>query len=444
MEKSTNIDIKDWYISNFEAFENSLDGNREMPLHDIRKQAISRFSELEFPTQKNEAWKYTNIKPILRQNYTLAGDVANIRENAIREFKFEEMRDNVLVFVNGHYAADLSRIKADQANLTVSDLAEALAKHPEIVNQHLARYAKYDDEIFTALNTAFANDGTFIFLRDNVTVEHPIHILHVSDAGDDSFHSHPRNLIVVGKQSQVSMVESHHYISESNYFNNSVTEIVVGDSAKVEHIKIQDESEKSYHISTCQVIQEENSIYTSINIDLGGAIVRNNLNLLLNGDYCETNLYGFCMGHGRQHIDNSTLMDHAKPNCNSNELYKTILDDKAKGVFNGKVLVRQDAQKTNAFQSNKTLLLTDEASMNSKPQLEIFADDVKCSHGATIGQLDDEALFYLRTRGISEEKANAMLRFAFALDVLDNIRIESVRQKLNKMISKKFIAKVKV
>jgi Fe-S cluster assembly protein SufD len=440
---SANTGIKDWYVSSFEILENNLDGIRETPLHGIRKDAISKFSKLDFPTQKNEAWKYTSVKPILQNNYKLSHEASAIPDDLLKGFMFEGMTEYLLVFANGYFVKELSHINAGHPDLIVGSLGKAFTEYPEIVVRHLAKYARYEDEVFSALNTAFAKDGAFIFVPDNVILEHPIHLLNISDAGETSFHSHPRNLVIVGKQSEVQIVESYHHLSEINYFNNSVTEIFVDEDAKVRHIKIQDESEKSYHISTRQIAQERNSSYTSVNIDLGGAIVRNNLNVLLNDENCETHLNGFCMGHGKQHIDNSTLMDHAKPHCNSNELYKSILDEKAKGVFNGKVWVRQVAQKTNAFQSNKTLLLTDEASMNSKPQLEIFADDVKCSHGATIGQLDEEALFYLRSRGISEAKANSMLRFAFAADVLDTIQIQSVRRKLNKMISKKFKTKAK-
>jgi Fe-S cluster assembly protein SufD len=237
-------------------------------------------------------------------------------------------------------------------------------------------------------------------------------------------------LIVASQSSHVRFLEFYHSLSEAAYFNNVVTEVFVEEEAVVDHIKIQEENDLAYHIANTQITQDRRSVFNCVSIDLGGALVRNNLNVRLNAENCETHLFGFFLGTGSQLIDNHTFIDHAKPHCFSNELYKGILDDKSRGVFNGKIMVRQDAQKTNALQSNKTLLLTDDAAIFAKPQLEIFADDVKCTHGATIGQLDDEALFYLRARGIGENVALAMLRYAFAGDIFENIKIDSVRNHL--------------
>ena len=265
-------------------------------------------------------------------------------------------------------------------------------------------------------------------------MEEPIHLLYVSDSNHANSITNPRNLIIVENDSQFQFIETHNHIGDASYFNNIVSEVLVGERAIVDNIVIQDESKKAYHIVNKEIHQQKNSTFTSIHIDLGGALVRNNLNIRLKGEYCESHLYGFYLGQGTQHIDSHTVIDHAVPNCNSNELFKGILDDKARGVFNGKVYVRRDAQKTNAFQENKTLILTDDATMNAKPQLEIFADDVKCSHGATVGQLDEEALFYLRSRGIDKEKANAILQYAFAGDIFDQIKIESVKERLDDIL----------
>ena len=434
------MDSKEWHLLNFEILEKTLNSKQNMPFHTIRKDALHKFSELGFPTVRDETWKYTSIKQILKHNFRWSSQSAVISEINIKKFKFKNIDKNVLVFVNGNFNKELSQIDSVNNGIGITNLADAYHNYGDLVNKYLSKTAKYDSEAFTALNTAYVHDGAFIHIPDGKIIKNPIHLLYISDSGSDIFHFHPRNLIIAGKNSQCHIIESYNHTSDNKYLCNLVTELLVQENANVEHIKIQDESETAYHISSSYITQGKNSVYTSINIDLGGALVRNNINILLNGEYCECNLFGFNLAHNKQHIDNHTLIDHAVANCNSNESFKAIIDDKAKGVFNGKVLVRQDAQKTNAFQSNKTLLLTDHATMNSKPELEIFADDVKCSHGATIGQLDEEALFYLRTRGISKEMANSMLQFAFAEDILENIKIDSVRKKLNNLIHDKFIS----
>ncbi len=428
------FDVKQWYLSNFELFENRLDGNGKIPFHDTRRTAISRFSDLGFPTPRNEEWKYTNLAPLLAHKFQVAMEPVKLTKTLLNNYIFDEVDKNVLVFVNGHFSEELSTFDAGLRGVVVESLRTALLHRSEIVQKHLGRYATFEKEAFTALNTAFTYDGALLYVPEGTIIEDPIHFVNVSGSTDAEIVSHPRNLFVVGKGSQIKILDSYHYLSENTYFNNIVTEVLVDENAVVDHIKIQEESKGAFHIATTQVQQERSSVYTSINIDLGGALVRNNLSVLLNGENCETHLFGFYFGEGTQHIDNHTFMDHAKPHCFSNELYKGILGGKARGVFNGKIMVRPNAQKTNALQSNKTLLLSDEAAINAKPQLEIFADDVKCTHGATIGQVDEEAMFYLRSRGISEEMVSAMLRFAFAADVFEKIEIEPVREKLDTKI----------
>ena len=293
-------------------------------------------------------------------------------------------------------------------------------------------------ESFIALNTAFTFDGAFIHIPAHTVVEKPIHLLHVSDARNEATVSYPRNLIVAENNSRVKVIESFHTVQSANHnFINSVTEVVVKENSIVELNKIQNEAAEAFHINHTEASQEKNSTFKINTITLGGGIVRNNLHIVLNGEYCNSQLNGLYLLNGSQLVDNHTLVDHAKPNCYSNELYKGIIDGKAQGVFNGKIFVRKDAQKTNAYQSNKNILLSDDASMNAKPQLEIFADDVKCSHGATTGQLDEDALFYLRSRGIGEENAKALLNVAFAADVIKNISIEALKNNLSVLISTK-------
>jgi Fe-S cluster assembly protein SufD len=424
------FDAKQWYLANFSLFETNLDGSRESAFHVVRKKAISAFAELGFPTPRNEEWKYTSVAPILEHKFKQATEPAKLTKKVLKNFVLKGVDRNLAVFVNGQYNHTLSEFAAIPKGVTVDGLKQILQNRPELVQKYLANFATFEKESFTALNTAFTHDGLCVFVPDGMIVEEPVVVLYLSNPRSDAVLAYPRNLILVGKGSQVRFVECYYSVSAGTYFNNAVSEIFLDGNAVVDHIKLQEENTESYHIANTQIHQEQRSSYTSVNIDLGGALVRNNLNVRLNAENCEALLYGFFMGNGTQHLDNHTFIDHAKPHCFSNELYKGILDDKARGVFNGKIMVRPDAQKTNALQSNKTLLLTNDAAIYAKPQLEIFADDVKCTHGATIGQLDDEALFYLRARGIGEDVAAAMLRYAFAIDVFEKIKIEPLREVL--------------
>ncbi len=432
---SEKFDARQWYVAKFQLFENGLNGRGEMPFHDTRKQAIASFAELGFPTTRDEEWKYTNVAPILRRKFQLApGEASPVSRADVQPYLFAGFEHNVVVFVNGRYRPDLSEVETGDRGVLVMSLREALETQYELVGRHLGRYAHFESETFTALNTAFVNDGLFVYVPEESAAEKPLQLLYLTDAREQEIAVYPRNLIVVEPGARIQLVESYHSLNDAGYFTNAVTEAVVAANASLQHIKVQMESLRGFHISSTQVQQEGNSYYSSVNLDFGGALVRNNLNVRLNGEHCETHLYGFYLGRGAQHIDNHTFIDHATPHCFSNELYKGILDGRAQGVFNGKILVRPGAQKTNALQSNKTLLLTNDAAVNAKPQLEIFADDVRCTHGATIGQLDDEALFYLRARGIRAETAEAMLRYAFASDVFEGIEIETVRARVEQEV----------
>lgn len=424
------FDAKQWYFSHFKLFENSLNGDVDDSFHALRKQAIQTFFDLGFPTTRDEDWKYTNVAPLLQHKYTL-DKPSTVSFEVIKNFVYEGLENNLIVFVNGLYSEQLSNIKTPASGLIVESLQTAFKTHSDIIGKHLGRYAGFQEESFTALNTAFTHEGVFVYVPQETQFETPVQIIYLSDSTDNVFVSHPRNLIIAEAGSAAKIVESFCGFGQHPYFNNIVTEVAVAENAVVDHIKVQEECPGALHIANTHIHQEANSLYTSVNIDFGAAMVRNNLNVSLNAENCESHLFGFYIGKKNQHIDNHTFIDHAKPHCFSNELYKGILDDHATGVFNGKILVRPDAQKTSSLQSNKTLLLTNDAAINAKPQLEIFADDVKCTHGATIGQLDDEALFYLRARGIGEDVAEAMLRYAFVADVFQNIKIDSVHKKLD-------------
>ncbi|HHL73297.1 MAG TPA: Fe-S cluster assembly protein SufD [Bacteroidetes bacterium] len=431
-------DIREWYQTAFADFENSLNGGASLPFHAVRKKAIARFAELGFPSTRNEDWKYTNIAPLLKHQFQPVAEAPDIAAESLAPFLFKGLDADRLVFVNGVYNEALSSVSNLPDGVILDTLENAFTTHADTVTQALGKTVSYEEETFSALNTAFARTGVFLSVPAGVVLERPLYILHVSKTEGREFLAAPRNLFLFGDNSQARLVEGHYNLDGGTSFKNSVTEISVGADALVEHVRIQDESKDAFHFATTQVEQATGSNYTSVAIDLGGSLVRNNLNVHLAEERCEAHLIGFYFGSGRQLIDNHTMIDHAVPNCESNELYKGILDDRAHGVFNGKVMVRPDAQKTNAFQQNQAILLSDDAHIDSKPQLEIFADDVKCSHGATVGELDDESLFYLRARGIGEQEAHAMLRLAFARDIFNYIKIDAVRERLEELVVERF------
>jgi Fe-S cluster assembly protein SufD len=430
-----NTNIKDIYIADFESVM-SLHENTALINDTTRRQAIVRFSELGFPTTKNEEWKYTSLKPVLTHKFkhSSPGDAFKLRKQDVIPFHIAGADANVLVFENGRFNSELSHINAESG--IIIDSIDNHLSHPLFV-QYFAKYADYTNEALVALNTAFALDGAFVHVPNNKVVEKPIHLMFVNDSREDKFVAYPRNLVVCGKNSKVTLVESFHSVGNNHSFTNAVTEIIADENANVDLYKIQVENEKAYQVSNTQVDQEASSNCSVHTVTLSGAIVRNNLSYLLNGTNCETHMYGLYILSGNQLVDNHTLVDHAKPHCYSNELYKGIMDDNSIGVFNGKVMVRPDAQKTNAYQSNSNILLSDDATINTKPQLEIYADDVKCSHGATTGQLDNESLFYLRSRGIGEEKARMMLMFAFASDIINNIKIDALKENLMGLLAER-------
>lgn len=425
-------DLKEILLHNYKNLENSLNGKSSPVLLTRRKEAIQHFERLGFPTLKNEEWKYTNIAPALKKDF--AFDVApSLSPKEIEPFLLKDVTANVLVFINGKYSEEFSKIVSPASSLEVRPLSEA---DPAMLEKYFEQSLSANDG-FTYLNTAFAQSGSYIRIAKGKAVAEPVFLYFISDARVQNVFFQPRNILIAEENAQASLVETYHSVGEQSAFSNVVTEIVLQKEAQVDYYKIQNESPNAYHVGTTQVRQEGKSNFRATTITLDGSIIRNNLNIVLNSEYSEAHMYGLYLLNGNQHVDNHTIADHAKPHCYSNELYKGILSGKSTGVFNGKIFVKQDAQKTNAFQSNKNILLSKDATMNTKPQLEIFADDVKCSHGATVGQLDEEPLFYLRARGISEEKAKALLVMAFAQDVIDHIKIEPLKEKLVKILSER-------
>ncbi len=426
---TTTINIPEYLTRYFEA--TNLIGPAS--LKQIRKDALHRLEELGIPTTKHEEWKYTNLTPISKSEF----HPALFHTLSAAEIKNMMIAGNdviLLVFENGKLNKTLSSFDKLPEGVFIGDLAENL-EHPLVIS-HLAKHASFENEAIVAMNTANILDGAFIHLKENIECNSPIHILYIS-GGEENILAFPRNLFVAEKNSSANITESFHSVGDHYAFINSVTEIVVEKNARVEWTKVQTENKNTFHLDHTEVKQSSNSVIDIHTITFGGKLVRNNLHIVLNGQQINSNLNGLYVGGGDSLIDNHTLVDHAMPHCLSNELYKGVLDGKSKGVFNGKVFVRKDAQKTNAYQSNKNLLISDEASVNSKPQLEIFADDVKCSHGATTGQLDKEALFYLQSRGIGIDMARTFLTIAFAEDVLNRITNETLREELKHLIGNK-------
>lgn len=421
--------LKDKLLSEFEISKNSLFGNLE-----LREEAMESFDKLGIPNRKSEEYKYVNIELLLKGEFAFSSNVT-VSTHQIESAKFLKTAINIVI-VNGVYNKDLSSLKSLPKGLEIMNITDATSN--ESFSKHYSKYADVKSDPFIALNTALAKGGVFINVAKGTVIESPIHIINISSSKENLF-TNSRNLIVVEPNSQVKFIESFETVdSSAKIFNNSLTEIVADENAIVDYYKIQDENENGYLINTTQVYQKKQSVFLTNNITLSGSLVRNNLNIVLDDERIETHLNGLYLTSGNQVVDNHTLVDHRKPNCNSNELYKGIIEDKSSATFNGKIYVRKDAQKTNAFQSNKNILLSDDGTINTKPQLEIYADDVKCSHGTSTGKLDSDKIFYLRARGLSETSAKKLLMHAFASEVVDTITIEELREYVEEKISKRF------
>jgi Fe-S cluster assembly protein SufD len=404
-------------------------------LSDLRAQGRARFDAVGFPTTRDEEWKYTDVTPIANLSFAPQPNLNGV-SYSLESFLFGDAHR--LVFLNGHFAAEQSSIGELPVGVIVGSLAAAIASNNEIVQQHLGRYATHtEDDAFTALNTAFLHDGAFIYVPNGVALERPIEVLWLASGHDDAPAQHPRNLYVAGDNSQFTLVQVFAAQGSEVHFTNAVTEVVVGANAHVDQYTVQMENDHALHVGTLQVHAQRDSVFRSHTLTLGGRLVRNNSNAVMQGENIECTLNGIVLGQSDQHVDNHTVMDHAMPHCHSKELFVHILDDRSTAVFNGKIFVRIDAQKTDAVQSNRSLLLSPDATINTKPQLEILADDVKCTHGATIGQLDEKALFYLQARGIPQAEARNLLTYAFAAEALEGVRIEALRERLEQELLKR-------
>lgn len=424
------IDLKESLKANF---ENNI--SKASPLLvEKTKHAFELFESLGFPTTRNEDWKYTNFQPVLKKPFSVNYS-PTITNDELKHLVYPTLEGNILLIVNGVYRPELSSIKEDAINLEIKNLQDSST---EFVEKYVGNIVAVNDA-FTALNTSNALQTLVLRVPKAKVVALPIYIYYVTTGLESTF-AQPRVLVVAEENSEVKIIELFQKIGSQAVFTNAFTDIYLEKNAHVTYYKVQPNTEETYHVGTTQVVHLAKSVFAATTITLGGTIIRNNVNIVLNAEYCDSTLNGLYITNGSQHVDNHSFVDHAMPNCLSNELYKGVLNGKSTGVFNGKIFVREDAQKTNAFQSNKSILLSNDATMNTKPQLEIFADDVKCSHGATIGQLDEEPLFYLRSRGLSEATARIMLVSAFAKDIIEHVKIEPLKTLLITMLEEVLVA----
>lgn len=422
------------YLEIFSSFEKSASGNGVPWLQNLRRQAFARFCEVGFPTTRVEDWRFTNVAAIAQTPFRLARKAGAPPSKALVEPYGISGAACQLAFLDGHFCAELSSIAHVPGGVRVNGLAKQIAEGPGEIEPHLGKYLNIQRDAFAALNTAFLEDGAYVHLRRGVVVEEPIYLLFVTTAQQTPTMAHPRNLIVAEEASQATVVEDYISLDEGVAFCNTVTELIAGEDAVVSHYMIERENTKSFNVSTLRIQQGRSASTASHSVLLGGALVRNNVHPVLAGEGGECLINGLFIGNGRQHLDNYMLVEHASAHCSSRQFYNGILDDHAHGVFHGRIVVHKDAQKTDAKQTNRNLLLSDEAQIDTKPQLEIFADDVKCTHGATIGQIEENALFYLRSRGIDEVSARRLLLLAFAGECLDRMKEGPARSHVERLI----------
>ena len=429
------MELKDKLISSFMAFEEKLDLNSDV--HNIRSKSFNYFEKNGFPTKKDEAWKYTSLEKLLKNDYRIfPKKVISIELRDVKKYFLYDLDTYKIVFIDGIYSPFLSDTTHDGLDVCLLSAALSKPKYKKVIKKYFNKIALKNDSL-TSLNTSFTKEGAYIFIPKTVISEKPIQIIHFSTGKQGKMLLQPRNLIVVEENAQVQIIERHQSLKSFQILTNSVTEIFSNKGSHVDYYKIQNDYEDSSIIDNTYISQDKDSNVKVHTFSLGGKLIRNNLNFFQNGENIESTMKGITIIGDRQHVDHYTLVHHSKPNCNSFQEYKGIFSDRSVGVFNGKILVDKIAQKTNAFQQNNNILIDDNATINTKPQLEIFADDVKCSHGCTIGQLDNSALFYLRSRGIPKKEAKALLTYAFANNVLESVQIPELINRINSLIAKK-------
>ncbi|WP_299011275.1 Fe-S cluster assembly protein SufD [uncultured Tenacibaculum sp.] len=428
------MELREKILSSYVAFEDNVNINSD--LHEIRTKALQNFEKLGFPTKKLEAWKYTSLNSILKEDYSIFPDRdASVEFADVKKYFIHEIDSYKIVFVDGKYSSFLSTTTHDGKDVCLLSAAFSKEKYKPVVEKYFNKIAKQDN--LTSLNTAFATEGAFIHIPKNVEVEKPIQIINFTTGKEHATMLQPRNLIVVEQNAHVQIIERHQNLNNNAVLTNSVTEIYTDTHATVDYYKIQNDNNDASLVDNTYIEQQKESTCSVHTFSFGGNITRNNLNFYQKGEHINSILKGITIIEGKQHVDHHTLVNHIEPNCESHQDYKGIYTDRSTGVFNGKVIVEKEAQKTNAYQQNNNVLISDKATINAKPQLEIFADDVKCSHGCTIGQLDDQALFYMQQRGIPKKEAKALLMYAFANTVLESVKIPEVKKRITKLIANK-------
>ncbi len=432
------VTVSEKYTALFYANRNILDDGSSPLFNRMREIALQRFVKAGVPGFKNEDYKYTNLERIFAKEYR---HVFNYEEtavdmNAVFRSDIPQLNAHTVFIVNGWYYHGNEKLEGLPEGTVVGSIGRVAREEPGIVQNCLNRLAGLSDDPLVALNTAFSKDGFFLYIPDNVVLDKPIQVISLTRSGIPVFLTQ-RNLIIIGKNSQAKIIFCDYTLDSTDMLSNSVTEVFVGRDSVADIYAVQNQDNQASSINSVFVKQEENSTLLTSVASLHGGLIRNNLNIALDGEHAEAHLFGMSFTDKRQHVDNFTVVEHRKPNCLSNQLYKNVLDDDSVGAFSGKIHVARDAQKTNAFQRNNNILLSDSAKMNTKPQLIIDADDVKCSHGATVGQIDKEALFYLKARGIGEEEARLMLMSAFAHEVIQEIRIEALRERIGELVGKR-------
>ena len=434
------MELKEKLLSSFMAFEEKIDFHQE--LHDVRSQAIKNFESKGFPTKKEESWKYTSLNTILKNDFSVFPKKENsIEFKEVKKYFLHEIDTFKVVFIDGIFSSFLSSTTHDGLDVCLMSSALNKPKYKMYIDEYFNKVASKDESL-TSLNTAFASEGAYINIPKSKVVEKPIEIIYFSTGAEAALMVQPRNLVIVGENAHVQIIERHQSLNKNPVLTNSVTEIFAKKRAIVDYYKIQNDVQTANLIDNTYISQKQESHVSVHTFSFGGNITRNNLNFYHQGEHIDSTLKGITIIGDKQHVDHYTLVQHATPNCESHQNYKTILDGNATGVFNGKIFVEKEAQKTDAFQKNNNILLSDKATINAKPQLEIFADDVKCSHGCTIGQLDENAMFYMQQRGIPKKEAKALLMYAFTSEVTGSIKIPELRSKIARIIADKLGVKM--
>ncbi len=427
------MELKEKLLSSFMAFEERIDVTSE--LHDVRTSAIKNFENKGFPTKKEESWKYTSLNSVLKYDFSVFPKNENAIEFAdVKKYFLHEIDTYKLVFIDGFFNTFLSSTTHDGLDICLMSSALNKPKYKMVIDNYFDKIANKDESL-TSLNTAFANEGAYINIPKSKVVDKPIEIMYFSTGSEAALLVQPRNLIVVGENSHVQIIERHQSLNENPVLTNSVTEIFAQKRAIVDYYKIQNDNLQANLIDNTYVSQQKETNVSVNTFSFGGNLTRNNLNFYHFGERIVSNLNGITIIGDKQHVDHYTLVQHSTPNCESHQDYKGIFSDRSTGVFNGKIFVEREAQKTNAFQKSNNILLSDKATINAKPQLEIFADDVKCSHGCTIGQLDETAMFYMQQRGIPKKEAKALLMYAFSNAVIESIKIPELKQRITTIIA---------